>query len=331
MTDQQPDQPPPQPPPPPAPPPRWLVVRRFFALTPKTPNYVGDLLMIGGGGALSIVALILFLSASSSGATGSEDPAQLAGAVPGLCLGFIGVTVGVIGGVLFLQHRAKYQRAYYHAEPKPPVEWIRGLVNHELRRIEEHALAELRIARGELQALSDAGTQQLQREIAEGLAPGQHGPRRPMMIIGPALPTALVTGEQGTYFSRYRFAVICPTGWQFGIYTCTLDLETGNLGTEEARWFPYSQVSAVTAGTRPLPPIERGAGPAVLTQHPVKLGSLETRYLQILVSGGDRAEVSLGFIDQATLHAFRSDLMPSFEHVVDAVSTALRHSGTMTG
>ncbi|GAB4046869.1 hypothetical protein [Catellatospora paridis] len=299
-------------------------IRRFFTKEPTKPDYTSAIVQMAFGGAALLVGLVC----AAGGATMSTDLSSGIGS--GLCCSapfFIAAAVlGLVGGLAYRSKLIDYQQKVVAANPKPPVEWVRAHLQSDLARIEQRALQELRISREDLQLESDLVTRRRQEAIAHG----QDGPasddKQPLTLLGPARRTVIAYDASGSWalFSRSLVSVICPTSWQFGIYECILELDTGRLTAEQAKTYPYSQVAAVTTRTVPLQWPTTEVRPIDSVGDELHWNAVEYRDLEVLVSGGDRAVVSLGLVDQESQKNYQSLLMPDANKVIDEVKAALR-------
>jgi hypothetical protein len=306
-------------------------IRRFFTPTPVKPNYTNEIVFAVIGGVIALVGLgVICAGASNEGGLGA-----------GLCcaLPFLGGggALGISSLVKWNGKNSVYQRGLRESEPKPPATWVRDCLFDDLIRIEDRALSELRISRGHLEIKTEWLRRFRDAAIQAGIPPERFGDlNKPLVLLGPARPPVVANvGTEGVLFSRYLVSVICPTSWQFGIYECVLDLDTGRWTAEQTKQYPYNHVAAVTTRTVPLswpaPPV--GAAPAAPPKDdplkwigagaPVHGAAIEYRDLQIVVSGGDRAVMSLGIVDQTAYRDYSSMIMPSANDVIDAVKANL--------
>ena len=148
-----------------------------------------------------------------------------------------------------------------------------------------------------------------------------------MVIWGPGLPCHATFGNDGRLrYSKYQFMVICPTNYHLAIYRCELDLYTGGLLSEVTHEFHYADVVAIRTHTLPM---DRRMGIQI---HPrpsqaqtiIRFDTL--RNMEIVVSSGDRASISMGVssASDAALDRVNNNDSLEFRDVLQRVRQTLR-------
>lgn len=281
------------------------------------------------------------------------DPKRLDAARTQLAFGAAGAVLGLVlliaesGGIAFLgflllvfcgifgirgaKQKKIYDAEYARAIPRPSDEEIDQIIGMDTLSIVNRALPQLGLTQADL--VSPRGMGGSSGGTFDDLAASTAMPKanRPgasqMVVWGPALPCNLAIGEDGKLrYSKYEFMVICPTNYHLAVYRCELDLYTGALRSERTYEFHYSDVVAVRTLSFP---VNRFQGIPI---HPrpsqwqvsTRLDTIRT--MEIVVSSGDRAAITLGVSNAAELTVDSGETNDSlqFRDVLDRIRQMLR-------
>ncbi|MEV1019245.1 hypothetical protein [Streptomyces sp. NPDC050264] len=240
-------------------------------------------------------------------------------------LGFIMLVVGCIVGGNGLSAKKVYDRAYALTMPRPSDADIDQLILTDTLSIMNRALPQLGLTEADLVrprgATGPAGADftDIAGAAAAPVTPGGNQ----MVVYGPSFPCNIAIGaDNRKRFSRYEFMVICPTHYQLAIYTCQLDLYTGQL-TEQTNEYHYQDVVAVRTSSIPLNTF-RGVTLNPRPSQRAHFMHLDTaRQMQIIVSSGDRTAITLRVSSSAEATVDSGDPL-DFPQVLERVRATLR-------
>ncbi|MFI8347128.1 hypothetical protein [Streptomyces sp. NPDC085596] len=244
-------------------------------------------------------------------------------------LGFVFLVGGIVLAVNGMSERRKYNQDYARAIPRPSDQDMDQLLGTDTLSILNRTLPQLGLSHSDLVAprgVTATGGSSFD-QLADSVAPTESAPQPPgasqLAVWGPAFPCHSAIGNDGRIrYSKYEFMVICPTTHMLAVYRCELDLYTGGLRSEQTYEFHYADVVAVRTATKPL--VRHGIP---LVPRPSQAGHyrlLDTeRTMEIVVSSGDRAAITLGVSSSAELAVDRSDSL-DFPDVLQRVRQMLR-------
>lgn len=246
-------------------------------------------------------------------------------------LGFLLLVFGIVLGIRGAREKKAYDAEYARAIPRPSDEDIDRIVGTDTLSIVNRALPQLGLTQADLvspRGVSGPGGGTFDALAASVTTQQAKRPGASQMVVwGPALPCNLAIGEDGKpRYSKYEFMVICPTNYHLAVYRCELDLYTGGLRSERTYEFHYADVVAVHTLSMP---INRFQGiPIYLrpSQWHVSTRLDTMRTMEIVVSSGDRASITLGVSSAADLTVDSGDANEplQFRDVLNRVRQMLR-------
>lgn len=276
---------------------RKKAVKKYFSPTPDPSMESTARRLLGGAGALGLLAIALLVVGAVIPAVGS-------------------VLVGLFVLQQGLQQRGVYRRRYDRAEPKPSDEQMDRLLRDDLHRASDRSLTRLGLTRDEL-ALRSFDADPLAGRPGARLADQGRGP---ITVFGPAADVRGRTGADNVLrFTAYDVMVICPTNHHLGIYECRLDMASGRLRNEETREYHYEDVVAVVTTTTSTPEttvelLDKYSSASVL------LTRAAYRSFEVIVSSGDRSSIVVGIKDEQE----REGRFRLQESGIDSVISAVR-------
>jgi hypothetical protein len=241
--------------------PREKAVPKYFRQTPKPPSYAGPIILTVIGALVVLGGLIMgiFFAAGADDASGI-----VCCAVPGF---LAGVVPAVIGGIEFLNSRAKYKKEYGEAEPKPTDAQMDAWLDEDLARIKREAMGKLDLLPEQILGDPDA----------------------PIVVFGPANEAKWASGKDDIIrFSRYDILVVYLTSYHLAAYQCALDLASGTLLGESTQEYHYTDVVAVSTQAA-------SSGLVAIMVDGKKKEIARYQKFALSVASGERIEVAVSF------------------------------------
>jgi hypothetical protein len=194
------------------------LVRRYFVAPPDEQEKADGIkyLMIGLG--LAFGSLLLLPATLGSGGSGSD---LAAGLLVGVFLSMIGWMIGLPLGLFGAYKLFRYYRQLNAGRGAPTNVQMEQWLGDDIKSVRERAAKELDI-------------------------PDEIRVIEPQLVIGAALPTDYAIGVDGVpRFASYEAAIIYLTQSFLSVYTCVINLITGELDLETTYEFALQEVTAI--------------------------------------------------------------------------------------
>lgn len=253
-------------------------VGRYFRTTPAVRERRRATRVLVAGSVVAVIAVALGLVGSF---------AAWAAALPLVLTAFVLALRG-------LEMRAKYQKRYDAAEPKPKDAELDEQLQRDLEDICQRAMRRLDLTPDEIQLHASrlGSVAELGGEDVSARPDGS-----PMVVYGPgSYKDAVMIGDGLWRFDEYEVMVVCPTDRHLALYTCVLNFLTGGLKDEATHEYHYVDVVAVR--TRTMSDDGDTRYPDRTHRDEVHFARKLRRAFEIVVSSGDRAGVSVSILDE---------------------------------
>ncbi|QXJ20732.1 hypothetical protein AGRA3207_001497 [Actinomadura graeca] len=198
-------------------------IRGYFVAPPEERDLSIGLTLAIIGSVMLLGAFVLpFIFFGAGAASSEEDPSTAAIAILFALITFFGGNLVGWPLLIFGSIRLfRYQRQKSARTGAPSDEQMDQWFFDDMRRIEHQATQEMNI-------------------------PAETITRRPLLVVGPALPTDYAIGLDGKpRYASYEVAVVVLTRHQVCAYTCVLNFATGVRDLETTHEFMISDVTTI--------------------------------------------------------------------------------------